>query len=417
MPYTILLHTGDIKNAGTHSKVYIELFGEAKSHHEKEISSGRIPLTDGVFKRGQIDKINIEVPKLLTPVSRVLIGHDNSGGGWFLSHLEVHCPTVGMEQVFPCERWLSLNEDDGKIERILKENTSLRKMRSSRSTWSVNVYTSNMKNSGTDANVYMVLYGDKGKTDDVHLKNKGNDFESGKCDNFKIETSDIGKPFKLRVWHDNKGSAAGWHLDRIEIENTRTKEKYFFICNRWLAKDEDDRQIVRELPAEGDEIKKPLPIVNYIVEVYTGNKSGAGTDADVFCNLFGEMGDTGERSLTKSETNRNPFEKGKVDVFKIEAVTLKHLKKVRIGHNGKRAGAGWFLDKIVVKQEGNPKYDQVFECNRWLATDEDDGLIERDLFADGTQYFDTVSYNVRVKTGDIRNAGTDAKVIIKENGR
>ncbi len=125
------------------------------------------------------------------------------------------------------------------------------------------------------------------------------------------------------------------------------------------------------------------------------------------------MGDTGERPLTKSETNRNPFEKGKVDVFKIEAVTLKHLKKVRIGHNGKRAGAGWFLDKIVVKQEGNPKYDQVFECNRWLATDEDDGLIERDLFADGTQYFDTVSYNVRVKTGDIRNAGTDAKVIIR----
>ena len=50
------------------------------------------------------------------------------------------------------------------------------------------------------------------------------------------------------------------------------------------------------------------------------------------------------------------------------------------------------------------KYDQVFECNRWLAVDEDDGLIIRDLFAHGTQFFDTVSYDVKVKTGDIRNA-------------
>lgn len=185
------------------------------------------------------------------------------------------------------------------------------------------------------------------------------------------------------------------------------------MCNRWLADNEEDGEIVRELPAEGESIRKPLPVVNYKVEVHTGDKRGGGTNSDVFVNLFGERGDTGERWLRKSETNRDKFERGKVDVFNIEAVQLKHLDKIRIGHNGKRAGAGWFLNKVVVRQDGNSKYDQTFECNRWLAVDEDDGLIVRELFANKRQYLDTITYNVKVKTGDVRNAGTDARVHLK----
>ena len=38
-----------------------------------------------------------------------------------------------------------------------------------------------------------------------------------------------------------------------------------------------------------------------------------------------------------------------VDEFIIEAVNLKALKKIRIGHDGTRAGDGWFLDKVVVR--------------------------------------------------------------------
>ena len=49
--------------------------------------------------------------------------------------------------------------------------------------------------------------------------------------------------------------------------------------------------------------------------MYTGKKSGAGTDANVFLNIFGEQGDTGERRLRKSKTNRNKFEKGNVRTY------------------------------------------------------------------------------------------------------
>ena len=77
------------------------------------------------------------------------------------------------------------------------------------------MFTSDLSNSGTDANVYMCLYGDKGKSDDVKLENKSNNFEQGDRDDFKIEVVDVGKPFKMRVWHDNSGMGPGWHLKKV----------------------------------------------------------------------------------------------------------------------------------------------------------------------------------------------------------
>ena len=43
------------------------------------------------------------------------------------------------------------------------------------------------------------------------------------------------------------------------MENMSTKKRYTFKCGRWFAKDEEDRQIIRELPAEGDDIKRSEP--------------------------------------------------------------------------------------------------------------------------------------------------------------
>ncbi len=65
----------------------------------------------------------------------------------------------------------------------------------------------------------------------------------------------------------------------------------------------------------------------------------------------------------------------------------------------------------------------VFPCGRWLARDEDDGQISRDLLPDGGvnvivlhlnaaegSVFGSIPYKIHVKTGDRRNAGTDANV-------
>lgn len=50
----------------------------------------------------------------------------------------------------------------------------------------------------------------------------------------------------------------------------------------------------------------------YKVSVRTGDMYGAGTDANVFLTIYGDLGDTGERKLSKSENNKNKFERGEV---------------------------------------------------------------------------------------------------------
>lgn len=60
--------------------------------------------------------------------------------------------------------------------------------------------------------------------------------------------------------------------------------------------------------------------VKYEIIVYTGDKFGAGTNANVSIILYGENGDTGKRALKQSM--RDLFERKQVDKFTIEAVDL-----------------------------------------------------------------------------------------------
>ena len=53
-----------------------------------------------------------------------------------------------------------------------------------------------------------------------------------------------------------------------------------------------------------------------------------------------------------------------VDEFLIEAVSLRELKKVRVGHDGSGPGAGWFLDKIVIADPEDESKEYSFPCNR-----------------------------------------------------
>lgn len=55
-----------------------------------------------------------------------------------------------------------------------------------------------------------------------------------------------------------------------------------------------------------------VSVLKYRVTICTGNVSGGGTDASVFLNIIGDLGDTGERLMVMSKNNVNKFEKGNV---------------------------------------------------------------------------------------------------------
>ena len=57
------------------------------------------------------------------------------------------------------------------------------------------------------------------------------------------------------------------------------------------------------------------------MEVYTGKKHNAGTNANVYMMMYGERGDTGKRKLLKSN-NKNKFAEGQVMSYLVALVAL-----------------------------------------------------------------------------------------------
>ncbi|KAM9307093.1 lipoxygenase homology domain-containing protein 1 [Pholidichthys leucotaenia] len=413
--YNVQVMTGDVRGAGTDSKIHMVMHGSKSLKN-----SGKIFLEGGAFERGLIDIFNVEICELISPLSRVTIGHDNGavGAGWYCEKVVIYCPFTGIEQTFPCGMWLDEDEGDGLIERELYEMVSLRQKKQKKYPWSLSIYTSDVKGAGTDAQVFLQIYGEKGKSDEIKLENNSDSFEQGQVDKFMIEMPDIGKLLKLRIWHEKRNPFAGWHLAKVTLLKTLTMEEYTFECGRWLDINEDDNEIVRELPATGPVIDEPLPLIKYRVTICTGNVGGSGTDASVFLNVIGDLGDTGERLMITSQNNVNKFEKGNHDEFIIEAVSLGQVHRVRVGHDGRGGGCGWFLDKVMVREDGQPESAAVeFPCYRWLDRNEDDGQIVRELVpaGDGLRLFN-ISYHIAIKTGSVNGASSDSKVFVKLYG-
>ncbi|KAK3743614.1 hypothetical protein QZH41_006013 [Actinostola sp. cb2023] len=186
------------------------------------------------------------------------IGHDNKGGfaGWLLDKVIIDVPSLGQNVVFPCGRWLDKDKDDGKLERELNIAEDSAQVYRPHIPYEITVYTSDVQGAGTSANVFVVLCGVEGSTKEVVLadtdKKKKGTFNRASVNQFVKELDDIGPVIeKIRIGHDNKGLGAGWHLEKVEIRRLSDEDgsstTHTFPCNSWLAKDEGDGAIVREL--------------------------------------------------------------------------------------------------------------------------------------------------------------------------
>ena len=65
-----------------------------------------------------------------------------------------------------------------------------------------------------------------------------------------------------------------------------------------------------------------FPATSYQIYVKTGDVRGAGTDANVFLQLYGRHGDTGKQQLRRSHNTKNMFERARTDQFTIEAADI-----------------------------------------------------------------------------------------------
>ena len=64
--------------------------------------------------------------------------------------------------------------------------------------------------------------------------------------------------------------------------------------------------------------------------VRTGDVRGAGTDANVYVHIFGKNGDTGRLPLRQFENTKTKFERGRADMFTVEAGNIGKVCGIRI---------------------------------------------------------------------------------------
>ena len=46
-----------------------------------------------------------------------------------------------------------------------------------------------------------------------------------------------------RLWHDNSGTSPSWFVNYIVVRDLQRDEKFYFVCQRWLAVDKEDGKV------------------------------------------------------------------------------------------------------------------------------------------------------------------------------
>ena len=117
--------------------------------------------------------------------------------------------------------------------------------------YEIAVYTGVFRSSGTTANVSMMINAENGETEILPLLDMNgskNPFPRGSVSSFVVKLPRVlGRLNYVRLWHDNSGASPSWNLHQVVVRHVATDQKWFFMCNRWLAVEKDDGQIERVL--------------------------------------------------------------------------------------------------------------------------------------------------------------------------
>ncbi|MBC7814435.1 MAG: hypothetical protein H7175_24980 [Burkholderiales bacterium] len=104
----------------------------------------------------------------------------------------------------------------------------------------------------------------------------------------------------------------------------------------------------------------------YTLWIQTGEESLAGTDSNVFIQLFGTDGQT--ESIYLPPQDIFAFESGQTDKFILEAPELGDLTQCCIGHDSTE-DSGWYVVDVRIQQNSSGR-EWLFAFNQWLGYEE-----------------------------------------------
>lgn len=279
------------------------------------------------------------------------------------------------------------------------------------------VWTGNKADATTDANIYVTITGDMNYLEKIRLhRGSGNTkmcFCRGSKETFYVKAPTLGNLQYLTIEHDGFEKRHSWFCEKVEVTCMKSLHHWVFVCDNWLSLHHGDYMTRRDLRASYVERKHQ----EFEVTVFTGTKRLSGTDANVYVTFQGTERASPKIRLVSDQSNKELFQRGSVDKFRVRFHDIGQILTMRIEHDGKGLASGWFLDKVVLQDINDPKVIYYFLLHGWLAKDVGNGHLWREIrakkkLAKEITTGKPVSYQVTVRTGDVRYAGTDANVYI-----
>ncbi|XP_022806964.1 lipoxygenase homology domain-containing protein 1-like isoform X2 [Stylophora pistillata] len=400
--YDILFRLGEVRDPW--AKLYMILYGDRGE-------SGKIYLTpsDGTkFEAGKQYRVSVNI-KDIGKINKVFLGSDNQGSGRGIYVEEIEVQSTGEDPViFPCRCWLAEDEGDGKTARVLIPGETIYPQLDS-TLYNMTFETEDVPFAGTDATVYVQMFGEKGQTEKIEFrsedKKEAPKFKRGRIDKFAVETADVGKLTKLRVGHDNTGRNPEWYLKKLSIEIPSRDETCVFEYNNWIAGEEVNL----------DPIDEKTRTELYTIHLKLGEV--ADPYAPVWIQLVGEKGESGQIQIKPGYGPYDKFEKGRIYKVVARVADIGRIVDVKVGQDAGHTGVpskGLYVEEVVVTASRGDGV--VFPCHCWTG-DEDKIAVEPGL---GNEEPLDTTYQVTFKTGDRPNAGTSAKVqfeLFGDNGK
>ncbi|XP_044184816.1 polycystic kidney disease protein 1-like 2 [Acropora millepora] len=118
--------------------------------------------------------------------------------------------------------------------------------------YQLTIVTGVWMNSGTDANVTIVIHGSDTESQPIILNRNMTESRTilarGNEDQFVIHLpAALGEVQYVRIWHDNSGKTPSWFLSYVTIKDLQTENTLTFPCNTWFALEKGDGKIDRLL--------------------------------------------------------------------------------------------------------------------------------------------------------------------------
>ena len=398
--YEIQVRTGIWEGAGTAGDIFLTIYGTQFTGHQTQTEE--IRLTRGrSLKPGSILVLR-HTAEDLGLLQKIRIRYENPGNRtdsreWFLEDIQIKETGSRLVRYFPVNHWV--NDTRGSHYQDFTVDGKFRIP----DRYEITVKTAEGFRENKDSGVSLTLFGGRKKSAPYSLGTAWR-YHKGGTEKFILHVSEkLDSVEKLQVTIRSK-----CHLLGLSIRNTTRNRSWNFPADQWFHDPENGDSGTAVLvagPGSGE-------AAAYAVRIKTGDRLNAGTDADVFITLHGTLGSSQEFELQSAE---NDFERNKLGIYRVATPKeLGELTSITVRHNNQWPLAGWFLDSVEIEDVVRRK-SREFPCFRWLARDEDGGVIQRNLEA-VPEGCEPVRYNIRVRTGDFDGAATLARVYITLNG-